>query len=269
MYFLLSIFSFILGTLVGSFLNVVILRHGTGMGLGGRSRCVSSGNILKWYELIPVISFIIQKRRSRYTGVKISWQYPLVEVLTGFLFLLSFQNAFSMFGFLHDTALIISFLFFALVSIFIVLVSVYDIKHMIIPNQFIYPLIGLSFIQLFISLPSFTFEIPSVWLLLSGPILALPFVLLWFVSQGKWMGFADSKVALVIGWFLGVSQGFFAIIISFWIGAVIGVLLYLYAKILKKKTIHHVPFGPFLLTGLILSFLYNIDIGTFISLLYS
>jgi leader peptidase (prepilin peptidase)/N-methyltransferase len=269
MYFLLSLFSFILGTLVGSFLNVVILRHGTGMGLGGRSRCVSSGNILKWHELIPVISFVIQKGRSRYTGVKLSWQYPIVEFLTGLLFLLSFKTAFSMFGLLHDAALVISFFFFAIVSVYIILIAVYDTKHMIIPNQFVYPLIGLSFIQLFISLPSFTFEIPSVWLLLSGPILALPFLLLWFFSKGKWMGFADSKVALVIGWFLGFSQGLFAILLSFWIGAIVGALLYAYSKVFKKKTIHHIPFGPFLLAGLILSFLYNIDIGSFMSLLYS
>lgn len=269
MYFLLSLFSFILGTIIGSFLNVVILRHGTGMGLGGRSRCVTSGHILKWYELIPIVSFIIQKGRSRYTGAKLSWQYPIVEFVTGFFFLLAFQNAFSMFGFLYDYALIISFLFFILCSIFIILVSVYDIRHMIIPNQFIYPLIVLSFVQLFVSLPSFSFSFPSMWMLLSGPILALPFLLLWFISKGKWMGFADSKIALVIGWFLGIGQGFFAILLAFWVGAVIGLLLFVYSKIFRKKTIHHIPFGPFLLTGLILSFLYNIDINTFIALLYS
>ena len=269
MYFLLSLFSFILGTLFGSFLNVVIFRHGTGMGLGGRSRCMSSGNALKWYELIPVLSFVIQKGKSRYTGAKLPWQYPIVELLTGFLFLLSFKTAFSMFGFLHDTALVVSFVFFAVVSIFIVLVAVYDTKHMIIPNQFIYPLIALSFIQLFISLPSVSFEIPSVWPMLAGPILALPFLLLWFFSKGRWMGFADLKVALMIGWFLGFSQGLFAIILSFWIGAIVGLMLYGYSKIFKKKTIRHIPFGPFLLTGLILSFLYNIDIGTFINFLYS
>lgn len=268
MYFLLSLFSFILGTLVGSFLNVVILRHGTGMGLGGRSRCSTSGIILKWYELIPVISFIIQKGKSRYTGAKLSWQYPLVEVLTGFLFLLSFQNTFSIFGLIHDTALIVSFLFFILVSVFIILVSVYDIRHMIIPNQFIYPLIILSFVQLFISLPTFSFEMPSIWILLSGPILALPFVLFWFFSKGKWMGFADSKIALAIGWFLGVGQGFFAVLFAFYIGAVVGIILYIYSKILQKKIVHHIPFGPFLLTGLIITFLYNIDIQTVIKFLY-
>lgn len=268
MYFLLSLFAFILGTIIGSFLNVVILRHGTGMGLGGRSRCMTSGQVLKWYELIPILSFLIQKGRSRYTGAKLSWQYPLVELLTGFFFLFSFQNAFSMFGFLHDTALVVSFFFFILCSIFIILVSVYDIRHMIIPNQFIYPLIVLSFVQLFVSLPDFSFSLPSVWMLVSGPIVALPFILIWFISGGKWMGFADSKIALVIGWFLGASQGFFAVLLAFWIGAIVGILFFAHSKIFKKKTIHNIPFGPFLLTGLILSFLYNIDINTFITLLY-
>lgn len=269
MYFLLSVFIFIFGTIIGSFLNVVLFRHGTGMGLGGRSRCISSGNILKWYELIPVVSFLIQKGRSRYTGTKISVQYPLVEILTGFLFLLSFFKVYATFDFFNVSSSIVFFIFLSLCSVFIILVSVYDIRHMIIPNEFIYPLIGLSFLQLFFSLQPFSFVFPSLLQILSGPLLALPFILLWLVSKGQWIGFADSKIALAIGWFLGIHQGFFAVLIGFWAGAIIGVLYLVYAKYILHKTIRQIPFGPFLLTGLIVAFLYNINIHTFISLMYN
>lgn len=269
MYFLLSVFIFIFGTLIGSFLNVVIFRHGTGMGLGGRSRCLSSGKVLKWYELIPVLSFILQKGRSRYTGSKLSIQYPLVELVTGFLFLVSFQKAFATFGLVSETSSVLFFVFLALCSVYIILVSVYDIRHMIIPNQFIYPLIVLSVVHLFINLSPLTFSLPSFWEITSGPLTALPFLFLWFISQGRWMGFADAKIAIAMGWFLGVSNGLVAVMLGFWLGAIVGVGVLVYSKYILKKTTRHIPFGPFLLTGLILTFLYNINIGTIITFLYT
>ncbi len=268
MYFLLSVFTFIFVTLVVTFLNVVILRHGTGMGLGGWSRCMTSGKILQWYELIPILSFIIQKGRSRYTGAKLSIQYPLVEFLTGLLFLFSFQKAYIHFGLASETSLVIYFVFLVLSSVFVVLVSVYDIRHMIIPNQFIYPLMGLSLVPLFISLDPFSLSLPSLWQILAGPILASPFVFLWAVSRGQWMGFADAKIGLLMGWFLGIGKGFVAVMLGFWLGAIVGIIIFVYSKYVRKKTIHQIPFGPFLLTGLILTFLYNINIDTLIRFLY-
>jgi len=261
-----GILFFVLGLIVGSFLNVVILRHGTGMGLGGRSRCSSTGNVLHWYELIPVVSFIMQKGRSRYDRSKISWQYPLVELTTGLLFLLSFCVASPYFFSGNFFIFVTSFLFFVLCSCFIVAISFYDIKHMIIPNEFSYPLIIISFTTLFVSLGSLTvFSIPSPEQLLAGPLVALPFVLLWFISKGKWMGFADAKIGLAIGWFLGISSGLAAIIISFWFGAVVAILILMFQKYRhKKQTL--IPLGPFLLTGLIVSFLYTIDMNTLVFL---
>lgn len=261
---LLGIIFFIFGTLIGSFLNVVIIRYGTGMGLGGRSRCSSSGQILKWYELIPIVSFLIQGGRSRYTGAKLSWQYPLVEFLTGIAFVFCLFLSVNLLIFGDIWSFVTSFVFFSLVSVFSILISVYDIRHMIIPNQFVYPLIVLSFVSLFVSLNPLLVSFPSIQDFVAGPLVALPFVLMWFVSRGRWMGFADAKLGLIMGWFLGIAQGFFAVLLSFWIGALVGILVLIYFK-MKKKTIKQIPFGPFLLTGLILTFLYNISIDTIIS----
>lgn len=75
------IFIFVFGTIIGSFLNVVILRYGTGRSLGGRSKCAVTGKTLQWFELIPIVSYLIQGGRTRHGGARISLQYPLVEFL--------------------------------------------------------------------------------------------------------------------------------------------------------------------------------------------
>src|SRR3989338_3931288 len=86
--FALSVF--ILGAIVGSFLNVVILRYNTGVSFfSGRSFCPSCGKKLSWYELVPVVSFFALRRKCAGCDSKISWQYPLVEIATGLLFLLT------------------------------------------------------------------------------------------------------------------------------------------------------------------------------------
>lgn len=256
-----EILFFILGLAFGSFLNVVLFRYGTGLGFGGRSRCASSGRVLRWYELIPVISFFVQGGRSRYTGSRLSWQYPLVEFVTGVLFAGAYIFAFQQSLFV-DT---VSFLALLLVSLsvvsLVVLICVYDIRHMIIPNEFSYPLIGLSFISLFISLDPFIFTIPSMSALFAGPLVALPFVLFWFVSRGRWMGFADAKLALAMGWFLGLSSGFAAVLLAFWFGAIISIVVLVFSKQQKKQNAL-IPFAPFLLAGFLLTVVYNISIET-------
>lgn len=254
-----EILFFILGLVFGSFLNVVLFRYSTGLGLSGRSRCASSGKTLRWYELVPVVSFFIQGGKSRHTGAKLSWQYPLVELVTGILFVgayvFTFQRSMFMDVFSFPVLLVFSL---ALVSLF-VLISVYDIRHMIIPNEFSYPYIGLAFFSLFVSLDPITFVLPTWQSLIAGPLVALPFVLFWFISRGKWMGFADAKIALAIGWLVGISFGFASVLLAFWIGAVVGVIVLVFSQKKRTKNVM-IPFGPFLLAGLLLSLVYNISI---------
>src|SRR5688572_16941297 len=82
---------FVFGAVVGSFLNVVGLRWGTGRGVGGRSECPRCGKVLNWAELVPVISFLILRARCRHCLAPISWQYPIVEILTGLVFVTIFN----------------------------------------------------------------------------------------------------------------------------------------------------------------------------------
>src|SRR3989344_4234135 len=94
-------FFFVFGAIIGSFLNVIILRYNTGLsqknsiGFSGRSHCFSCGKNIKWYDLVPVLSFLFLKGRCRHCKSKISIQYPLVEFITGILFLATFLKFFS------------------------------------------------------------------------------------------------------------------------------------------------------------------------------
>lgn len=250
---LILIFIFIFGTIIGSFLNVVICRHNTGRGLGGRSICAVTGKTLRWYELIPVVSFLIQGGRSRYSKSNISWQYPLVETGTGFVFM--FIGA----KFLPLTVPVFAanFIFWAAVFSFLILIFVYDAYHQMIPDAFLRPLIALGVAGLFWHRPLFDcLMLPNVWMVLAGPLVALPAFIIWRITRGRGMGFGDVLLLVPLGWLAGLSQGFAGLLFAFWIGAAYGViLLALHKKHLKSA----IPFGPFLIIGFAIAFFYNVD----------
>jgi leader peptidase (prepilin peptidase)/N-methyltransferase len=247
------ILSFVFGAVVGSFLNVVALRFNTGMGLGGRSKCMSCGTTLTWKELIPLMSFAAQKGACKKCKSKISWQYPLVEFLAGAIFVLVFFAFPSVTPLASATTLIYIF-----ATCLLLVISVYDIKHKIIPDQFVYSLIGLSFISLFIGGPAW-FHVPSVWALLAGPLLALPFALLWLVSKGAWMGLGDAKLVLGLGWLIGLGAGVNALVLAFWIAAVVSVA-WLFATYKRFKPKTEIPFGPYLILGFYLVLIFGIQV---------
>jgi len=136
-------------------------------------------------------------------------------------------------------------------------ILVYDLRHKIIPDKIVYPLIALAFISIlfnFITIDSFHFFKAVA----EGIIVALPFFLLWFLSKGRFMGFGDVKLALAIGWLLGIQQGFAALIISFWLGGIVGLFLMTLSK--KYKMDSQIPFAPFLILALFVVGLWHISI---------
>lgn len=263
---------FIFGTIIGSFLNVVALRFNTGKSLLGRSECFSCGKELKWFELIPVLSFVSLSGRCLKCGSKISLQYPIVEFFTGLVFLGTFLK----FSHLFNTSLIyflISTSYFLLIFSILIVILIYDLKHKIIPDGFVYSFISLSFFSFWIlnfehwnSLRIWNLEF-GIWIS-AGLAFFLFFFSFWFFSRGKWMGLGDGKLALGIGWLLGTSLGASAVMLAFLVGAVASVALmvifplYSGGKRLTMKS--EVPFGPFLILGLMLVFFFNINIFNFI-----
>ncbi len=237
---------FILGTIIGSFLNVVVYRHNTGKSFViGRSKCLSCNKDLKWYELVPVFSFIFLVGKCGECKSRISMQYPAVELLTGLIFAFIFAE----FG---PTLLTI---FYLIISSILITVSVYDFKHKIIPNDMVFTFDIASLLILLLTHKFYgPFLSGTLWDLAAGPILFLFFASLWFVSKGKWMGFGDAKLALGVGWLLGLYGGVFSIMMAFWIGAVFSIILLILQKINLSKlglTIKsEIPFAPFIILAL-------------------
>ncbi len=266
------LFVLIIGLLVGSFLNVVILRWGTALPFWrGRSVCAHTGKVLPWYDLVPVFSFIALRGRSRFNGESLSMQYPFVELLTGLLFFGTYTvfAKENIFFFLDSISMLQFLITLAIVSVLIV-IGVYDMRTKIIPDELSFTFAALSLVNIFLLYGTRIFSSDSLWHLAAGPILAFPFAFLWFVSRGTWMGFGDAKLSWGIGWFLGLVAGTSAIMLSFWIGAVIGILLILVGKVgswlpvSKKLSLKsEIPFAPFLILGTLLVFLWNINAFAF------
>lgn len=255
-------FGFLLGAVVGSFLNVVILRMGSGRSLGGRSFCFTCARQLHWYELVPICSYFALRGKCRSCGSSISVQYVLIELLTAAIFALLFWK-FAPLSYLEAWWLLYYLLVF---SILIVIVG-YDWRHKVIPD-------GLSFLFSALSLGAISVEAYlygfSWGPFLAGPLLSLPFVLLWVFSRGRLMGLGDGKLVLGIGWFLGFLKGFTAILFAFWIGAVVMLSLILIQRLFVRTNSltmkSEIPFGPFLILGLALVFFTEVTILTLLIL---
>ncbi len=247
---------FIFGAIIGSFLNVVIDRYNTGESIiYSGSRCFSCGKKLSWTELFPVLSFLIQKGRCRQCKSKISWQYPLVETITGIIFILLFRQS-QISNLKSQNFWILDFGFWAFAFSLLIIIAVYDFRHQIIPNAFVYPFIALSFFYPIITRSSF---LVTGYDYITGLAFFSFFGFLWLVSKGKWMGLADAKLALGVGWLLGPVSGLIAVLSAFWIGAIFSIFLLLFSR--KNFTLKsRIPFGPFLAFGTLIAFLFSSNV---------
>ncbi|MBX9907061.1 prepilin peptidase [Patescibacteria group bacterium] len=214
----------LLGLIVGSFLNVVIYRFHTGKSLEGRSHCMSCGHTLSWKCLFPVVSYMALRGRCRYCSAHISPRYLMVEVLTGALF-----------GFvayvIQDPLLRALYLCLAIIF---VLISVYDVLHTIIPDEFV---IAFSVCAALISGIHYLYAPDTYELLLrvlGGASASLFFYVLWLVSQGRWIGLGDAKLALPLGIIASWPASVSMVVFSFWIGAGISVSLVCLAWVIKR-----------------------------------
>ncbi len=255
---MLNIIIFIFGLCLGSFLNVVICRLKTKESIiKSRSHCPDCHKVLKWHDLIPVLSFVWQKGRCRYCGQRISWQYPLVEISTGLLFLLVFNFQFSNFSQSPTFQLLNLIYYFFIISVLIV-VFVYDLKHYIIPDQVIYPAIVIGLIFNFNSSNFKNF-------ILSALGASLFFFLIVLLTKGKGMGMGDVKLAFLMGLILGWPGIFAALIMAFFSGALVGMGLLAAGK---KKIKSEIPFGPFLAGSTILILLLGQYLSDWYRMLY-
>lgn len=237
--------SFVFGLVFGSFLNVVVYRLKTPPRRGGttkdiifgRSFCLECKNLLKWYDLIPLLSFIYLRGRCRYCRKKISWQYPIVELISGLLWILVFYK----FG-----ISLINIYYLFIFSLFLV-IAAYDFKWRIIPDKVVYPAIAVALVY-----NIFPLDKGGLWgVLLTASVAFLFFFLIFYLSRGKAMGLGDAKLAFLIGLFLSSPLAIIAFILAFIIGAVFGIIL---IGLGKKSLKSQIAFGPFLVLGATISF---------------
>jgi prepilin signal peptidase PulO-like enzyme (type II secretory pathway) len=242
---LLPILIFVLGLLIGSFLNVVILRLHTGRSaVSGRSACARCARTLEWYELIPLCSFLALRGKCRTCNTQISFQYPVVEVTTAVLFLLFYIKLPLAASFTYYSW--ISYIAALVVISLLMVIAVYDARHKIIPDEIVYPLMLTGLVAIIVKTAFFSAFDP-VRAVIDGVLVALPFFVLWVASRGRAMGFGDVKLALGLGWILGLTKGFTMVILSFWIGAIAGLFLLGLSKKYSMKS--QIPFGPFLIAA--------------------
>ncbi|MDP3988393.1 MAG: prepilin peptidase [Candidatus Levybacteria bacterium] len=240
---------FILGLCVGSFLNVVIDRLPKGESIvKGRSYCDKCRKKLKWYDLIPLFSFLVLKRKCRNCNSSISFYYPIVELTTGLLFVFvfftfnNFQFSSLRQGFVEQAALVFQlFLISSLVVIFFT-----DLKYEIIPDAIVFPSVFIVFAYLFLNHGSLFF---NYFLTAGGAFLF--FLLLFLITRGRGMGFGDVKFSFLMGLLLGFPKIVVSLYLAFLTGALISLILVIWGK--KKFIGGTIPFGPFLVLGTLIS----------------
>ncbi len=261
----LSAFGF--GVIIGSFLNVVIYRFHTGKSLAGSSHCLSCQSYLRWYELFPLLSYLGLRGRCRTCSAYIPSRYFWVELITGLLFV--------------GVVLMLPYWWWVvalpLVSLLVV-VAVYDIYHMIIPQSFIYLLWMVVLLSMGLmwyegaDLAAYSYHIVAAF----GAYLF--FASLWKVSHGRWIGYGDAKLAAPLGALVGPLGTFSMLVLSFWIGTAIALSLLLITKVRHSRGQQRlrflstpltmkseVPFAPFLIIAFLVVFLFHADVLTFIA----
>ena len=237
--------SFIFGTLIGSFLNVVILRLPKEETLSGRSHCVHCGHVLTAGELIPIFRYLWLGGKCRSCKTRISPRYAIIEALTGLLFAATLVIAAPQ----DLTGVLLLARDWFIVSI-LLLVFVIDLEHMLILDRIIFPsaiLVLMSNIALdLVQKNGIGWHSAAISGLLGALVGPLPFYVVWYLSRGRWMGFGDVKLLILLGMILGLPRVFVGVFIAVILGGLVAVgLLWARKAALKTK----IAFGTFLSVG--------------------
>ncbi|OCL28138.1 peptidase A24 [Orenia metallireducens] len=233
---------FIYGLIIGSFLNVVIYRLPREESIVfPPSHCPNCQTNLKAFDLIPIFSFLFNKGKCRYCSENISYQYPLVEILTGIIF----------FALYWKYKLSIELLIYVVLACLLIVSSLIDLKYMIIPDYLNYFGIVLGFIF------ALFFEYQTLYSALLGLLIPAAILLLIVIISKGGMGVGDVKLIAMIGAFIGVKYAVATIFLGAFIGSVIGVGLMITGIKGRKDRI---PFGPFIAMAALLMILWGEDI---------
>lgn len=225
--------AFIFGAAIGSFLNVCIFRLPENNSIiKPSSQCPYCHHPIRFYDNIPIISYFVLQGKCRDCRGRISWRYPLVEIITALLSLILFLK----FG------LSLNFLVFFIFTAVLIVITFIDLDHQIIPDVLTLPGIPLFFLAA-VFLVKVPWKDALIGLLIGGGVLMTIAIVYEFITKREGMGGGDIKLLAMIGGFFGWQSLIFVLLFSSFTGAIIGIT----AMIIKKQdTKYAVPFGPFL-----------------------
>lgn len=228
------LFIFVFGAAIGSFLNVCIFRLPEHHSLvKPPSQCPYCHHPVRFYDNIPLISYLILKGKCRDCDQKISWRYPLVEFITGVLALLLFGKFY----------LTLKFLVFFIFTAVLIVITFIDLDHQIIPDVLTLPGIPVFFLLAVFVVKEISWVEAVVGLIIGGGVLLAIAFAYELITKREGMGGGDIKLLAMIGGFLGWKSLIFVLLFSSLLGAVVGV----FAMVIKKQDMKYaIPFGPFL-----------------------
>ena len=250
MEFLMQLYVFIMGIVLGSFFNVCIYRIPNKQSIvNPPSYCYNCNNRLKPLDLVPILSWTLLRGKCRYCGQKISPRYALVELLTGILFVLVYKA----YGYSTIT------LYYLLLVSLLVVITFIDLNHYIIPDELIiFGLIGASIFNILGQGISIKDSLLG-GLICGGGMLALIYLIELLIKKEA-MGGGDIKLFGMVGLFLGIKLGMITILLSVYVGAIYGVGSIIYSKMKQKEYNSIIPYGPFISVGALISILYGTNI---------
>jgi leader peptidase (prepilin peptidase) / N-methyltransferase len=247
------ILSFLFGASIGSFVQVVVSRLHVAPIVKARSKCLSCGEALRAYDLIPFFSYLFLRGKCRYCKTPYGLESLLIEVIYGISFVLLYITIIS--GQPNLFHMLSYFLYYTVLFAVLGIIALYDRKHTYIPVLFLFMYCFLTLLMLFVR---HMFE-PTSLTLLAPIIIALPFLLLFIVTKGRGVGFGDVLLFLGVGAFFGIEQGVAVLMLSIWMGAIVGSMLYL----IDKKKVNgktQLPFVPFIVVAFLIVLFTDIDI---------
>ena len=272
----MSVLLFILGLAFGSFINVLAVRYEPDRWLVrrdilvGRSHCPHCGKVLSWFELVPLLSFILQRGRCRQCHRKLSLQYPLAELISGFIFVsvpYYFGHFYSSLILPGGSDPVYLSVFWIIVFLTLLLLSLIDFRLKLIPDEIsvfltILGILNISFLTKDFGLTGGSFAGPyallfgfrnNVWQnhLLAAFLPAILLLALIIITRGRGMGMGDVKLVFALGLIFGWPDVIILLFFAFLLGSIVGV----FAILAKRKTMKGaLPFGPFMALGGLLVF---------------
>lgn len=257
---------FLLGAVIGSFLNVVIYRTVTEESwVTGRSHCENCLKQIRWYDNVPLLSYFLLGGKCRFCRAPIAISHPVIEFLCGSLFVWWYWGGTFFFKLTEQPFHYVQPFFWLLVGVLLLIIFFADILYWIIPDEAVGLLAGLTFLyRLSLTLSHVMQPTDFARTIVGAFLCCVAFWALWFFTKGKGMGLGDVKFAIPFALLLGWPNMILGIFLSFVIGSIVAILLLLVKKKKMKQTI---PFGPFMVISLFITLVWgNQILGWYLSL---